>query len=332
MIDRDRLQALAAQQGPAKGRFRNLYPTPQHGIKDFLRWQWDTRGRFPGHQAFPLQEPDLALLAQPASAPRLTWIGHSTFLFQYSGWNLLTDPVFSERCSPFSFVGPKRAVPPALSLDQLPPINAVLVSHNHYDHLDKASVSALHAQYGADIQWFVPSGVADWLRKLGVERVTELGWWESSFHGQVEAFCLPAQHFSGRGPGDNNRSLWCSWRLEFPAFSLYFAGDTGYAPLFSQIGDVMGPVDLALLPIGAYEPRWFMSPVHVNPAEAVRIHQEIRARHSVAMHWGTFVLTDEPMDAPPKALAAALQEQQINPGTFRVAQHGETLLFEERNE
>ena len=329
MIDRERLAALAAQQPDDPGVYRNLYETPHHGLREFLRWQWDSRGRFPRHITFPQQTPDSTQLASPGNAPQLTWVGHSTFLFQYKGWNLLTDPVFSERCSPFTFAGPKRAVPPALTIDQLPPINAVLVSHNHYDHLDKASVKQLQARFGRDILWFAPLGVASWLRKLGVERIIELGWWQSEFHGQVEAFCLPAQHFSGRGPGDHNRSLWCSWRLEFPDFSLYFAGDTGYAPLFGEIGELFGPVDLALLPIGAYEPRWFMSPVHINPAEAVRIHLDIQSRQSVAMHWGTFVLTDEPMDAPPKALALAMESHSIHPDQFRVPQHGETLILQQ---
>ena len=328
MIDRERLAALAAEHPARAGVYRNRFPTPRHGLGAFLRWQWGTRGQFPRHQPFPLQQPDQQRLANPGPQPQLTWIGHATFLFQHRGWNLITDPVFSERCSPLSFAGPKRAVPPALTVDDLPPINAVLVSHNHYDHLDRTSVKQLQARFGREILWFVPTGVASWLRNLGVERIIELGWWQSEYHGQVEAFCLPAQHFSGRGPGDHNRTLWCSWRLNFPDFSLYFAGDTGYAPLFDEIGDIFGPVDLALLPIGAYEPRWFMSPVHINPAEAVTIHQEIRARQSVAMHWGTFVLTDEPMDAPPKALALALQEQQIDPKTFRVPQHGETLTIE----
>ena len=332
MIDRERLAALAAEEPENPAVYRNRFATPHHGLRDFLRWQWDSRGRFPHHQRFPVRQPDRQQLANPGELPQLTWIGHSTFLFQYRGWNLLTDPVFSERCSPVAFAGPKRAVPPALTIDQLPPINAVLVSHNHYDHLDRASVKQLQARFGRDILWFVPRGVGDWLRKLGVERIIELGWWQSEFHGQVEAFCLPTQHFSGRGPGDHNRSLWCSWRLHFPDFSFYFAGDTGYAPLFKEIGDIFGPLDLALLPIGAYEPRWFMSPVHINPAEAVTIHQEIRARQSVAMHWGTFVLTDEPMDAPPQAVAQALAEQHINPEAFRVPQHGETLIIDTHHE
>ncbi|EKF72947.1 phospholipase [Alcanivorax hongdengensis A-11-3] len=328
MIDRERLAALASEANHDGKRYQNRYRTPHHGLREFVRWQWQSRGQFPAQQSFPLITPAPHMLAEPASQPRLTWIGHSTFLLQYRGWNLLTDPVFSERCSPVQFAGPKRAVPPALSIDELPPINAILVSHNHYDHLDRRSVRQLQARFGRKIVWFVPQGVADWLRRFGVERIIELGWWQSEFHGQVEAFCLPAQHFSGRGAGDHNRSLWCSWRLQFPEFSFYFAGDTGYAPVFSEISELLGPVDLALLPIGAYEPRWFMSPVHVNPAEAVRIHCDLQAKESVAMHWGTFILTDEPMDAPPKALATALKDQDVDARRFHVPRHGETLMFE----
>ncbi|MDX1802600.1 MAG: MBL fold metallo-hydrolase [Alcanivorax sp.] len=328
MIARQRLTELASEIYHDGRQYLNRYRTPHHGWREFLRWQWQTLGHFPKPQSFPLRQPDPQRLREPGAQPQLTWIGHSTFLFQFRGWNLITDPVFGQRCSPVRFAGPKRAVPPALTIDQLPAINAVLVSHNHYDHLDRDSVCQLQQRFGNDIVWFVPLGVADWLRRLGVQRIIELGWWQSEFHGQVEAFCLPAQHFSGRGAGDHNRSLWCSWRLQFPDFSFYFAGDTGYAPLFREIGDLFGPTDLALLPIGAYEPRWFMSPVHVNPEEAVRIHCDLGAKQSVAMHWGTFILTDEPMDAPPKALARALEEQNVDASCFRVPQHGETLVFD----
>ena len=323
MIDRERLAALAAEQ-PSARRIPSPMQHPTTGCAT-LRW-YDScaSSRATSHSR---NRPDPARLAAPGPQPQLT--DRPLHLpVSAQGLNLLTDPVFSERCSPFTFAGLKRAVPAALTIDQLPPINVVLVSHNHYDHLDMA-LKQLQARFGKDILWFAPLGVASWLRKLGVERIIELGWWQSEFHGQVEAFCLPAQHFSGRGPGDHNRSLWCSWRLAFPDFSLYFAGDTGYAPLFGDIGDIFGPVDLALLPIGAYEPRWFMSPVHINPAEAVRIHKDIQAKQSVAMHWGTFVLTDEPMDAPPKALKLAMESHSIHPDQFRVPQHGETLILQQ---
>lgn len=328
MIDWPRLEQLAAAETRSGPRFTNRFPTPRHGLRDFLRWQWQSRGRFPARQDFPLTRPDPTALAAPAPQPRFTWIGHSTWLIQYRGWNLLTDPVFAERCSPVSFAGPKRAVPPALTVEQLPAIDAVLVSHNHYDHLDRDAVADLDQRFGADLCWFAPTGVGAWLRQRGVRQVVELGWWQHHRHRQVEAFCLPTQHFSGRGTRDRNQTLWCGWRLNWPEFSLYFAGDTGYAPVFREIREVMGPVDVALLPIGAYQPRWLMSPVHIDPEEAVRIHRDLEARHSLAMHWGTFVLTDEPLDEPPRALARARSEQGVTETAFQVPGHGETRIFE----
>ncbi|MHA7917309.1 MBL fold metallo-hydrolase [Alloalcanivorax xenomutans] len=327
MIDWSLLEQWARRDARPRGRFRNLYPTPDHGLAELLRWQRETRGRFPPHLPFPLQQPDPALLARPAPQPRFTWIGHSTYLIQYRNWNLLTDPVFSERCSPVSFAGPKRAVPPALTIDALPPIHAVLVSHNHYDHLDRAAVDALQRRFDDQITWFAPTGVGAWLRRRGITEVIERGWWQHADWHEAQAFCLPTQHFSGRGPRDRNTTLWCGWRLQWPDFSLFFAGDTGYAPVFQDIHKAVGPVDTALLPIGAYLPRWFMAPVHINPEEAVRIHQDLQARHSLAMHWGTFVLTDEPMDEPPQLLARALATQGIPAGQFRVPAHGETVTL-----
>ena len=328
MTDWARLEQLAAERPHDGRRFINRYPTPHHGLREFLRWQRQTGGRFPRHLPFPLRRPDPAELAAPAPQPRFTWIGHATYLIQYQGWNLLTDPVFAERCSPVSFAGPKRAVAPALEIDELPPIHAVLVSHNHYDHLDRAAVDALNRRFGDQVLWFAPTGVGAWLRRRGIGRVVELSWWQHHREGEVDAFCVPSQHFSGRGARDRNRTLWCGWRLNWPDFSLMFAGDTGYAPVFEEIGDVLGPVDAALLPIGAYAPRWFMAPVHINPDEAVRIHLDLRARQSLAMHWGTFVLTDEPLDEPPKALAAALARHGVAADAFRVPGHGDTLTLE----
>lgn len=327
-VDRGRLAERARQPHRKGARFHNLQPLPVHGLRAFLRWQWQTGGRFPPLKRFPLLRPDPEALAHPGASPRLTWIGHASFLFQYRGLNILTDPVFSERCSPVGFVGPKRGTPAALTVAELPPIHRVLISHNHYDHLDRNTVRALHDRFGDDLVFYVPAGLPAWFRRQGIHNLVELDWWRSDRGTEPETFCVPAQHFSGRGPGDHNRSLWCGWRLHFSDFSLYFAGDTGYGPLFRDMAEVFGPVDLALLPIGAYAPRWFMWPVHVSPEEAVRIHRDIRARRSVAMHWGTFVLTDETLDEPPRRLAQALHEQGVPAETFLVPQHGETLTLD----
>jgi N-acyl-phosphatidylethanolamine-hydrolysing phospholipase D len=330
-LNREKLAALAAQSTFYKGRFHNLQRIPSHGLTDFFRWQINTGGRFPPGKQFPLQKPDAHVLAATAPIPRLTWLGHSSFLFQFQGCNVLTDPVFSERCSPVQFVGPRRHTAVPLSVAELPTITHVLISHNHYDHLDEQTVLSLHRRFGDKLVFYVPSGVADWFRKRNMHSIVELGWWQSHAQadGQVELFCLPTQHFSGRSATDRNASLWCSWLMDINGFKLYFAGDTGYADLFHDIGELFSPIDLALLPIGAYDPRWFMGPVHVSPDEAVRIHLDIGARVSVAMHWGTFVLTSEPMDEPPRRLRQAMQQAGMSDNQFRVLQHGETVQFAE---
>lgn len=326
-IKRPRLAELVMQDSYHAGRYHNLEKTPRHGWREFLRWQQQHGWRFPKGQAFPRQKPPASLLRNPGKEPRLTWLGHASFLFQYQGISLLTDPVFSERCSPFSFVGPKRFTPSALSVDELPDIDLVVISHNHYDHLDQQSVLQLRRRFGERIHFMVPKGLAAWFRRRGIDNVTELGWWQSQPLRGLEAFFLPAQHFSGRGLRDHNDTLWGGWWLEFNDFSLYFAGDTGYGSVFSTIGEVMGAPDLALLPIGAYAPRWMMQGVHVDPADAVQIHCDIGAKQSVAMHWGTFVLTDEPMDEPPRKLRDALQQQALPATCFRVMAHGESRCF-----
>ncbi|MDF1628675.1 MAG: MBL fold metallo-hydrolase [Alcanivoracaceae bacterium] len=330
-LDRARLAQLASQSTFYKGRFRNLERIPSHGLKDFFRWQIEAGGGFPPGKRFPLLKPDPHLLAEPATAPRLTWLGHASFLFQFKNCNVLTDPVFSERCSPVQFIGPKRYTPAPLQVSELPLITHVLISHNHYDHLDEKTVRDLHRRFGDQLQFFVPTGVADWFTKRGINNVVELGWWQSSVDSgdHAELFCLPTQHFSGRSATDRNASLWCSWLMDIDGFRFYFAGDTGYASLFRDIGTLFAPIDLALLPIGAYDPRWFMGPVHVDPDEALRIHQDIGARCSVAMHWGTFVLTSEAMDEPPRRLRQAMAQAGIQDDVFRVFQHGETQQFAE---
>lgn len=330
--DRQRLQELAGRANFYKGRYRNIERTPAHGLTDFFRWQLQTGARFPPGKRFPLRHPDPHLLASPASTPRLTWLGHASFLYQYGAVSLLTDPVFSERCSPLQFVGPRRHTPVPLQVADLPPVTDVLISHNHYDHLDETTVRDLHRRFGEGLRFHVPTGVASWFHKRGINNVSELGWWQwgEERERNMTLYCLPTQHFSGRSATDRNTSLWCSWIVDIGRQRLYFAGDTGYSrDLFRQIGELFAPVDLALLPIGAYDPRWFMSPVHVAPEEAVHIHQDIGARRSVAMHWGTFVLTCEPMDEPPRRLRQALDDAGLSDEDFMVFQHGETREFPE---
>jgi N-acyl-phosphatidylethanolamine-hydrolysing phospholipase D len=241
---------------------------------------------------------------------RITAVGHSTFLIQLGPLNILTDPVWSERCSPLSFAGPQRRHPPGLALDALPPIDLVLLSHDHYDHLDDATVRALARQH-PDATWCAPLGVGSRLRARGVRTIVERDWWERAEVGDARVTCVPAAHFSGRTPFDRDSTLWSGWAVEAHGRRIYFVGDTGLHPEFGAIGRHLGALDVVLMPVGAYEPRWFMRPVHLDPEDALGAFAALTASHGahptvmIAMHWGTFVLTDEPPDEPPRRIAEA---------------------------
>ncbi|KAG9280138.1 N-acyl-phosphatidylethanolamine-hydrolyzing phospholipase D [Astyanax mexicanus] len=231
-----------------------------------------------------------------SSSLRVTWLGHATVLLEMDGLVVLTDPIFSQRASPVPFLGPKRYRGPACTVAQLPRVDAVLISHTHYDHLDVDSVTALNSRFGAELRWFVPLGLLDWMRKNGCENVIELDWWEENCvpgHDDITFVCTPAQHWCKRTPTDDNRALWGSWSVLGPSHRFFFAGDTGYCPVFQEIGKRFGPFDLAAIPIGAYLPRGIMKSQHVDPEEAVQIHIDVQAKNSVAIHWGTFALAYE---------------------------------------
>ena len=263
----------------------------------------------------------------------ITWVGHSTFLIQAGGLNILTDPVWSERCSPVQWAGPSRHVPPGVAFDELPPIHLVLQSHDHYDHLDDLSVRAIAKRHPA-ARWVTSLGVGQHLRARGVGRIAELDWWEQHDDDALNVTCVPAQHFSGRSPFDRNRTLWAGFVLRVAGRCIYFVGDTGWHDDFAMIGQRCGPFDIVFMPVGAYEPRWLMQPVHVNPEEAVRAYGALRGAHPasnpalIAMHWGTFALTDEPIDEPPVRLRAAWQEAGHPAGQLWVMAPGQTRLHE----
>jgi len=332
-------------EGPAPHRstagFHNTDPTIKpKGLGDLLSWQWQRmRAAPPPPQApTPTVAPDLAFLranalAGPAMVPAITWIGHATMLVQASGLNLLTDPVFSERASPVQWAGPRRQPAPGLALRDLPRIDVVLISHNHYDHLDRASVLALAAQAGGSPLFLVPLGLKAWMGGVGITRVEELDWWDQRTLGGVSFHLTPVQHWSSRTPWDRNQTLWGGWAVFGPDFQWYFAGDTGYSGDFVRTREhfaarqgaaLGGGFDIALIPIGAYEPRWFMRGQHVNPDEAVQIHLDLGAKRSVGVHWGTFSLTDEPLDQPPRDLAQARREHHLADEDFFVLAVGET--------
>ena len=262
----------------------------------------------------------------------MTWVGHSSFLIQLGATNILTDPVWSERASPVQWAGPKRLSAPGFPITQLPPIDLVIQSHNHYDHLDDGTVRHLVQAHPA-ARWVAPLGVASFLRERGAREVTEHDWWDELEAGTIHLACAPAQHFSGRGFRDRNQSLWCGWALRQGPTRIYFCGDTGYHAGFEEIGRRLGPFDVALMPVGAYDPRWFMKPVHMDPEESVTAFRDLHRPHGserrgvfVPMHWGTFRLTDEPVDEPPVRAAACWRTAGLPEQNFRLLALGETSL------
>ena len=278
---------------------------------------------------FPVVNPTFPSPRARADEILLTWIGHSSFLLQIGSINILLDPVWSTRASPVSFAGPARFIAPAVPFHALPPIDLVLVSHDHYDHLDRATVRMIRDSHPS-AAWLAPLGVGAWLRDRGVAQITELDWWRSATALGLEITCTPAQHFSGRRLSNRDSTLWCGWTVRAGKRAVYFAGDTGRHPEFSEITRRLGPFDAALLPIGAYDPRWFMQPVHMSPEEAVSAYVDIanandgRPCSFVATHWGTFRLTDEPMDEPPALTRAEWENSKLDPELLCVMAHGET--------
>jgi N-acyl-phosphatidylethanolamine-hydrolysing phospholipase D len=302
----------------------------------FLRWQWERlrQGRPPDPPAGALPVVPHAA-ATPRAAPdelRVTWVGHATFLIQAGGLNLLTDPHWSRRASPSQRLGPSRFQPPGIPFEELPPVDAVLLSHDHYDHLDLGTVRRL-AEAHPQARWFTPLGYRAWMRDAGVGAPSELDWWDQATleapGGTARVICLPAQHWTRRRLSGSNTRLWASYALLTAAGKrVYFGGDSGYFPGYREIGERVGPFDLSLLPVGAYDPRWFMAPAHMNPEEAVQAYLDLGGQGDfAAMHWGTFRLTDEDPLEPPVRLRAAWQAQGLAEESLHLFQHGETRLI-----
>ena len=254
----------------------------------------------------------------------VTFVGHSTFLIGTATSNVLIDPVYAERAGPRSWTGPRRVRPPGVRFDDLPPISMVLLSHNHYDHCDTGTLKLLARRFNPAA--VTPPGNGRLLRSVGFRKIEQLDWWETSSTTPLPVTVTPAQHFSARTPFDRNRALWGGFLIEAHGRRIFHAGDTGYGPHFRVIGERLGPIDLALLPIGAYEPRWFMKDVHLTPAEAVQAHLDLGARQSVAMHFGTFQLTPEGIDQPVRDLSVALRDRAVPAEQFRTLETGESLL------
>ena len=294
---------------------------PARGLGQVLRWRLQgDRAPWPVRVSDPVFAPPPDVVAPDSVA--ITFVNHATFLLRVPGAVVLTDPIFSERCSPVSWAGPRRVRPPGVALADLPRPDVVLVSHNHYDHMDFPTLRTLRARFAP--RFVTTLGNARTLAVLGIE-ATELDWWDDVTVGAVRITATPAQHFSARTPFDRNRALWGGFMLGLGAGRVLFAGDSGAGAHWKAIRARLGAPDVALLPIGAYEPRWFMSAVHMNPAEAVQAHLTLGARRSVGMHFGTFQLTDEAIDAPLHALDVARQAAEVH--EFQTLGFGETGVY-----
>lgn len=328
-------EATAASLGPAprseNGRFTNAIGNLSHGSV-WVRFTFFLRriaGSFHPRPGAPVRvDNDGALLRDNAGGdlPTVTWIGHATLLVQMDHVTFLTDPIWSDSPSPVSFAGPVRFVAPGLALDDLPPIDFVVISHNHYDHLDLPSLVALAAR-NPKTRFLVPLGNAALLLENGIVRVEEFDWGESTQHGDVSIHCLPAQHWSKRWINDDLKALWSSWAITGPKRRMFFAGDTGYFDGFSRIGEALGPFDLAAVPIGAYEPSKMMAQSHMNPEEALQASLDLAAKRALGIHFGTFDLTDEPLDEPPRRFLEAAKESPLEPNAAWILQVGETRAF-----
>jgi L-ascorbate metabolism protein UlaG (beta-lactamase superfamily) len=302
-------------------RFFNPYKNARP-LKDVIEWM-RTRQRTPWPSRAPIVPHDPPPARVEPGRVAVTFIGHSTFLLRTATTVILTDPVFTSHAGPFGRLGPARVRPAAIAARDLPPVDIVLASHNHYDHLQPYSLRL----FKETATFVTPLGVGTQLGLPPRRTIHELDWWQSARVGGAEITCVPAQHFSARTPWDRNRTLWCGFVVRVDGVTVYFAADTGYTPQFKEIGQRCPSIDVALLPIGAYEPRWFMAPVHMNPDEAVRTHLDVRARVSIGMHFGTFQLTDEGIDEPLRALERARESEGVTSTEFRVLDFGESVVL-----
>ncbi len=296
---------------------------PAQGFGGVFKWMVKRqRGPWKALEARPFGKKPEPLVA---SGVHITFVNHSTFLIQANGVNILTDPVWSERTSPFQWAGPKRMRPPGIRMEDLPRIDLILLSHNHYDHLDLNTLKRLHKRDGPKI--ITPLGVKSFLDKRNITGATDLDWWQRTvLHDGLEIEAVPAQHFSGRGTFDRDATLWCGYVIRSAGSNIYFVGDTGYhESMFKEIGERCSPIEVALIPIGAFKPEWFMSPIHCSPTEAVRIHQEIKTRRSIATHFGTFPLADDGLEEPVTELRKSLDAEGLSHDHFLALEEGELL-------
>lgn len=301
--------------------FNNLTPIGDKSLWDVILWKIRTT-----KQKWPKWVDNKGFVFNPnkdIEIPVITWINHATFLIEYQGLSILTDPVYSKRVSPFSFVGPTRVRRPGLAFNNLPKIDLIMISHNHYDHLDIETLKRISKRDKPFIM--VPLGDQKLLADQGIEDVKEYDWYQTYKLGSITATFLPSQHWSARGVFDKRKSLWGSYMISSPTKNIYFGGDTGYGKHFKIIGEKFPNIDMALLPIGAYEPRWFMRKHHMNPDDAVMAHTDLGTRKSIGMHFGTFQLTNEGINDPVKDLGIALKKYKVPRSDFKTLEVGASL-------
>ena len=292
----------------------------EKSLGEFLRWRFSRKGP----EKIQIETSDQWKQLEEESKNYAVWIGHSTYLLNNGDLTILTDPVFSKRASPFSWAGPKRLIAPAISLDELPRIDVVTVSHNHYDHLDIVSLKALY-KLNPDALFLVAKGDKSLLIKSGIKNVKEFLWWEDFEIKNTVFTFTPAQHWSARSLKDRNKSLWGGWFMQLADLTVYHAGDTGYSNDFKETRSKLGSPDFAMIPIGGYDPRWFMSYHHVKPSESIQIALDLGVTRSVGMHWGTFILTDEDILEPAELIDKELKKLNLADDFFTTPKPGELL-------
>ncbi len=304
-------------------QFYNLTPTHNESLYTVLKWKLTSK-----RIKWPHWIEDEAIPLSPITADDksvCTWVGHACFLIQLKGMNILTDPVYAKRASPVQFAGPKRVRAAGIPFESLPKIDLVLVSHNHYDHLDLATLKKLHEKDAP--HFIVALGDKKLLVDNGISSVQEMDWWEETNFKETKIHFLPSQHWSARGLHDKCHSLWGGHMISQGDHKIYFGGDSGYSDHFLQIKNKIGTPDISLIPIGAYEPRWFMKDLHMNPDDAVKAHLDLGSKKSLAMHYGTFQLTDEAIDDPLKDLSLALEKYGVSDSDFMSLKHGGSFHF-----
>ena len=291
-------------------------------FREFLKWSFTNKKP----ELVAIDSSDEWKELTSTSTDYLVWIGHATYLINKDGLTILTDPVFSKRASPVRFAGPKRLIPPAIPIDQLPNIDVITVSHNHYDHLDLRSLKKIY-KANPNAIFLVPKGDKKRLERRGIENVKEFLWWEDiEIKGSKFTF-TPVQHWSARGIADRNKSLWGGWFMNLKSEIIYHAGDTGYSSDFIETKKRLGSPSLSLIPVGAYAPRWFMKTNHVNPPEAIQVALDLESKKNFGMHWGTFQLTDEEIMEPPELLKQSLNKLGLSEEFFRVLRPGQVVEF-----